>query len=342
MRIKLPVKIILSVVLVQAFMLLLIVVNSVRLINTSHESIIEQYIRETNQLLSVSLQPGLISHNPALINNILSLVEKNQNLVYVSVYDRNEKLLAHQGGQEKTLAGLPQQHDTSFKQALSDNVFDSVHELIFNGKKIGDLHIGYSVALIKQYGSKTSRQNTLLAVIGLVFSIGVAILLGIVLTRNLRILEEGALALEQGQLDHRIKLDSNDEISDVAQSINKLAQHLQKTQSSLQDERLALEKEANRLETLLNGVNAVLLEVDPDTNDFIYVSEGGHELLGYPVEQWLQPGFWINHIHPEEHEWVIKTILQHNQQPGDYTLDYRMLNNQGEFIWVRSIHSIDF
>lgn len=323
-------------------MLIIIVINSVRLINTSNESIIEQYIGETNQLLAVSLHPGLVSGNPAVINEVLSLLNNNQKLIYVSVYDKKGKLLARHGENRKTFSEHSHQHDSSFHQALTDDIYDTDHDIMLNGKKIGYLHVGYSVAMIKQYVEKASRQNTTLAVIGLLLSIFVSILLGVVLTRNLRILQEGADALERGQLEHRIRLNSNDEINDVARSFNKLAEHLQKTQSSLQNERQALEKEANRLETLLNGVNAVLLEVDPDTNNFIYVSEGAYELLGFPVEQWLQPEFWIKHIHPDEHDWVFQTIMQHNQQPGDYTIDYRMMNYLGDYVWVRSIHSIDF
>lgn len=341
-RLKLPVKIVISVVLVQAFMLILIVINSVRLINTSHASIMEQYISETNQLLSVSLQPGLITHDVALINDVLSLLEKKNNLIYVSVYDYKGRLLAHHGEDSQASANQLKKYDTTFKEALNDNVFDIKHEINLYGQKLGYLYAGYSVAQIKEYSSKTTRQNTILAIVGLMLSILVSVFLGIVLTRNLNILEQGAHALERGQLDHRITLESNDEINDVAQSFNRLALHLQKTQTSLQEERIALEKEANRLETLLNGVNAVLLDVNPETNDFTYVSEGAHELLGFPVDKWLEANFWLKHIHPDEQGWVIKTIMQHNQQPGDYTLDYRMLNDHGDYIWVRSIHSIDF
>lgn len=341
MRIKLPVKIILSVVAVQAIMLVLLVANSVRLINTSHASILEQYIDETSQLLTVSLQPGLISHDVALLKDVLSLLEEKHNLVYVTVYDHSGQLLASLGSEPEKYPTTQSQHDKTFSDALDDGVFDTKREISLYGQKLGVLHLGYSVEQIKQYSEQATRQNTILAITGLILLILVSVFLGIALTRNLHTLGEGARALEKGQLEYRIKLDSNDEISDVAASFNKLALHLQKTQDSLQEERTALEKETKKLETLLNGVNAVLLEVNPKTNDFIYVSDGAYELLGYPVEEWLQAGFWIKHIHMDEHDWVIKTIMQHNQQPGDYTLDYRMLNIHGEYIWVRSIHSID-
>ena len=341
MRLRLPTKIILSVVLVQAFMLVLLVGNSVRLINTSHASIMEQYIKDTNQLLSISLQPGLITLDIALINDALALLEKRHNLSYVTVYDYNEQLLAQLGQDKRQITDHDREHDKSFSDALADGIYDIQHEIHLYGQKLGVLHVGYSVAQVKHYSEQTIKQNTILAIIGLALSILVSIFLGIFLTRNLHILEEGAYALERGQLEHRIKLESSDEISDVAKSFNKLASHLQHTQTSLSEERIALEKEANKLETLLNGVNAVLLNVNPQTNDFIYVSDGAHELLGYPIEKWLEPGFWIKHIHPDEHDWVIKTIMQHQQQPGDYTLDYRMLNVHGDYIWVRSIHSID-
>ena len=333
----------LSVVIAQAIMLVLLVANSVRLINTSHAEIMEQYITESSQLLSSSLQPGLIAHDVALINDALSLMENKPNLAYVIVYDNKGKILSKIRGSKLDIDNhKPQPHDTSFNDALSDNIYDIKHEIKLFGQHLGTLHIGYSTEQIKTFSEQTIQQNTFLAIIGLLLSIFISIFIGFILTRNLRTLEEGAQALESGQLDHRIELDSNDEIGDVAQSFNKLARHLQLTQQSLSDERAFQETEANRLETLLNGVNAVLLEIDPNTNKFTYVSEGSYELLGYQVEEWLQPDFWIQHIHPDDHSWVIKTIMQHNQQPGDYNIDYRMLNIHDEYIWVRSIHTIEF
>lgn len=343
MRIKLSTRIMLSVVIAQAIMLVLLVANSVRLTNTSHAEIMEQYIGESSQLLSLSLQPGLIAHDIALINDSLTLLENKPNLAYVVVFDGQGNMLSKRGYAEDVFNNIKNLvQDKTFKDALSDNIFDLKHEINLFGQHLGTLYIGYSIEKIKKFSDQTIKQNTFLAITGLLLSIIISIFIGFILTRNLRTLEEGAQALESGKLDYRIELDSNDEISDVAHSFNKLARHLQLTQQSLHEERAALETEANRLETLLNGVNAVLLEIDPATNNFTYVSDGAFDLLGYQVEEWLQAGFWIQHIHPDDHSWVIKTIMQHNQQPGDYNIDYRMRNTHDEYVWVRSIHTIEF
>ncbi|MGD8524944.1 MAG: EAL domain-containing protein [Thioalkalispiraceae bacterium] len=342
MRIKLSTRIMLSVVIAQAIMLVLLVANSVRLINTSHAEIMEQYITESSQLLSLSLQPGLIAHDIALINDAISLLENKPNFAYLIVYDSQGNILSKKLSNNMRLENyLSRPQDQSFEDALTDNIYDIQHEIHLFGQHLGTLSIGYSLNKILEFSRQTRQQNTFLAIIGLLLSIIISIFLGLLLTRNLRTLEDGARALQSGQLDYRIKLDSNDEIGDVAQSFNQLAQHLQSTQKSLDTERAALETEANRLETLLNGVNAVLLEIDPDTHNFSYASEGSFELLGYQAEEWLQPGFWIQHIHPEDHNWVIKTIMQHNQQPGDYSIDYRMRHINGDYLWVRSIHTIE-
>ena len=332
----------LSMVIAQAIMLVLLIANSVRLINTSHAEIMNQYITESSQLLSLSLQPGLIAHDIALINDALSLLENKPNLAYIAVFDSKGNILATKGEIKQDInSNKSWKYDNSIIEAQSDDIYDIKHEINVFNQYLGTLHIGYSIKQIKNFSAQTAQQNTLLAVIGLILSILISVFIGFILTRNLHTLKEGAQALESGQLDHRIELDSSDEIGDVAKSFNKLAKHLQQTQKSLKDERTSLETEANRLETLLNGVNAVLLEIDPNTNDFIYVSEGAHDLLGYQVKEWLQPDFWIQHIHPDDHGLVVKTIMQQNQQPGDYNVDYQMRNIHDEYVWVRSIHTID-
>ena len=50
-----------------------------------------------------------------------------------------------------------------------------------------------------------------------------------------------------------------------------------------------------RCHFLINGLDAILWEADPNTLQFSFGSERAEAILGYPVEQWLkEPNFWVD------------------------------------------------
>jgi diguanylate cyclase (GGDEF)-like protein/PAS domain S-box-containing protein len=336
MRLRLSSRFILSIVLIEAVMLSLLVWNSVRLISSSHAELLEQYVREQSALLALSLQPGLASRDRALLQDALSLLENNPDIIYVRVSDHRGSLLAQRGN-----TAYAHEADNSYADALQDGVFDIKRPIYLTGQLLGHLGVGYSIDHVRQLTAKTRQQNMLLAGTELVLSLSLAILLGLFLTRNLRKLEHGAEALGRDEFSHRITIDSNDEIGDVAHAFNRLAARLESTRESLRQEHQQLERESRRMETLLNSINAVVLEADPVNLKLRYVSQEAEKLLGYPVEDWLAPGFWPEHLHPDDQEWVRRSLQDHGRSQGEYSLDYRLQHRNGDYVWVRSIYNIE-
>ena len=46
---------------------------------------------------------------------------------------------------------------------------------------------------------------------------------------------------------------------------------------------------------LINSLDGIVWEADGETFQFKFVSPQAERILGYPIEQWLQPNFWMNH-----------------------------------------------
>ena len=343
MRLRLSTKLVISIVLVQAVMLGILVWNSARQFSSSHAELLQQHSDDKSKLLATTLAPALAANDRTNIHDILTLLEGSQNLIYVVVYN-NSKILMGRIGNTQTLfitADKSQLDDQHYQTAKKDGVYDIERKVYLADQHIGTIFAGYSNKQIEQLASKTRLQNATIAAIAILISTLLSIVLGLFLTRNLRKLEEGAHALIDGKLSHRIQIKSKDEIGDLSLSFNLMAHHLEDTQNTLKQKHLALEKETHRMETLLNNINAVIFEVSPERRRFTYVSQEAENLLGYTNAEWLAPDFWHNHIHPDDSNWLEHVIKQQMQDKGEFSMDFRMLHRSGDYLWIRSIHNIE-
>ncbi len=338
-RIRLSSRLILGVVLIEALMLSILVWNSVRLINSSHAELLEQSTHEQSLLLANSLAPGLAAHDRALLQDVLNLLRDKRNLAYAAVYDRHGKELAAIGS--PPAFGASHHYDHSYREATEDGVFDIVHGISVAGQHLGELRAGYSVNGVENLTRQTRWQNTIIAAIELLLTITATILLGLVLTRHLRRLETGARALQDGEFEHRIDIRSKDEIGDLARAFNNLAEHLERTQAALNREHAAVDREKRHLDTLLNSIDAVIWEANPETGRYTYVSREAEAMLGFPVSAWLDPQFRTKHIHPDDSNWVLREYENHAVQTGSFSLDYRMFHSSGRSVWVRDLCSCE-
>jgi len=335
LRLRLSTRIIISLVLILAMMLFAITWNSVRLINTSHSELLEESIDAETKLLANSLAAGLAIKDRAILEDVLSLLVSNKHYVYIVVYDISGNLMATLGKPTNSVL------DTSYSDALKDGVYDVESKIVLAGQLLGTVRIGYSLDSVNQIVSATKNQNTAIAMLGLLLCVLVTIVLSLYMTRNLRKLEEGAHALQRGELDYRINIKSHDEIGDVARSFDELAEHLSDTRNMLDRKHSELQRETRYLQTLLNGIDAVVIEAKLPEFRFSYVSQEAENLLGYPVADWLKPNFWREHIYPEDQAWMEKSLDDNSKQDGSFMVDFRMVHELGHLIWVRAINNVE-
>ncbi len=70
---------------------------------------------------------------------------------------------------------------------------------------------------------------------------------------------------------------------------------------------------------------------------FRYVGPQAEDLLGYPLEQWYQPGFWEAHLHPDDRDEAIRFCIEACLQGKDHTFEYRMVGADGRVVWVLDV-----
>ena len=91
---------------------------------------------------------------------------------------------------------------------------------------------------------------------------------------------------------------------------------------------------------LMNDIDAIVWEADLPTLQASFISTSVEKILGYPQDNWFQPNFWPDHIHPDDRERVISLVKNQVVLQQDYELEYRMLKANGSTIWLRDVAHI--
>jgi PAS domain S-box-containing protein len=109
------------------------------------------------------------------------------------------------------------------------------------------------------------------------------------------------------------------------------------------DATLALRESEERYRSLVDRLpGAVFLSEPDDLEKSIYISQKIKDLLGYSQDEWLSTVLWKDCIHPDDRDFVF-TENKHANETGDpFRREYRLLNKEGGYIWIREESSLIF
>ncbi len=103
----------------------------------------------------------------------------------------------------------------------------------------------------------------------------------------------------------------------------------------------ALSNSRKRYEVLVNSIEGIVWEAEPDTLKTNFVSKKIEDVLGYPAEAWTSnPSFWVEKLHPDDRDWVTNYCLNESARKRDHKMEYRMIAADGRTVWVRDIVSV--
>ena len=284
---------------------------------------------QQNRLLVSSLTPALASHDRALLKDTLSLLNVQQDVIYAEVFNRNNKLMSAVGD---LLHGTQDLHDSSFVEAVTDGIFDTVADISLAGQHLGTLHIGYSTKHIESLIAESKRQSMIIAAIALLLSLGVTLTVGIFLSSNMRRLKDGATIMRDGNLRHRIDMVESEEMGDVAHALNQLADHLLKSTEQLQ-------RDNHYLDTLLNGINAIVWEADAKSGLITFVSTEWEKVTGFTSDEWVDIDFLIEHTYLDDKAAIRFCFEKVSDIADESNMEFRLINHKGDQVWLRNMVS---
>lgn len=95
-----------------------------------------------------------------------------------------------------------------------------------------------------------------------------------------------------------------------------------------------------RFRDIVNTTDGIVWEADARTFDFTFISRQAERLLGYPIADWLRPGFWVDNLHPDDREWAPAYCLSCTERMMPHDFEYRFMAQDGRTVWLHDIVTV--
>ena len=101
-----------------------------------------------------------------------------------------------------------------------------------------------------------------------------------------------------------------------------------------------LKASEQRFRDLVNTTDGIVWEADARTFQFTFISEKAVKLLGFPAADWLEPGFWISRLHPEDATWAPEFCASCTGRLEPHDFNYRFIAQDGRTVWLHDIVTV--
>lgn len=88
---------------------------------------------------------------------------------------------------------------------------------------------------------------------------------------------------------------------------------------------------------LLESTKAIPWKIEWSTLTFAYIGPQIEQLLGWEPSSWVSVEDWASRMHPDDRAWVVDFCVAQSQAGTDHEADYRALNKDGEYVWIRDV-----
>ncbi|MDH5218854.1 MAG: ATP-binding protein, partial [Gammaproteobacteria bacterium] len=187
---------------------------------------------------------------------------------FVTITDNEGKTLVKTNKDEQQNSTQHEDHLLIKKTLIGD---ESLH--------IGEIEIGFSRQAAQEKLDTALSNQIRIGLISLIFAMLIAYMLGTVLTRRLKLLEQGASTIRRGDLGFQIEASGQDEIGRTATAFNMMSQHV----NELYNE----QEKVNSLLTILNNAQTRYIQSDNQhaifeelLDDIISITKSEYGFLG--------------------------------------------------------------
>lgn len=102
----------------------------------------------------------------------------------------------------------------------------------------------------------------------------------------------------------------------------------------------ALNASEQRFRDIVNTTDGIVWEADATTFTFTFISQQAERLLGYPADDWLKPGFWVENLHPDDKVWAPEYCASYTKRVEPHDFEYRFIAKDGRTVWLHDIVTV--
>ena len=216
-------KTILGVGLIEAVLLLILILTSLKLLRTTKEEELIKQANNTAMLFATTTKDAVLATDLAALESFVSEVMKNDSLLYARVVSDSAGQLAYK---DKNSANIGTFKKDSSIAAVNDGIYDTSAEIVESGYTYGRVELGFSIDEIDSLIAKASSKTLAIAVLELLLSALFSFILGVYLTRQLKELKHASKAITKGDFGLSIPVKGQDELADTAKAFNSMSVQL--------------------------------------------------------------------------------------------------------------------
>jgi diguanylate cyclase (GGDEF)-like protein/PAS domain S-box-containing protein len=213
---------------VNVMMLALLIINGISIMENRLNEQARIHLEEQKQLLNAALSVPLAAGQRQALSEILERVRRDDGIVYLLLFDRDEKLVASAGWDHvnplpaATGKGALVGHGAGQSRHLYSEM-----DVEAGGRKLGRLHFGLSTAFMQAARGELVRENLVIGAVVLALGILSTIALSYWLTGSLSELTRASERLAEGDLNVRLPVEGGDEVGRLTHAFNAMAAALQ-------------------------------------------------------------------------------------------------------------------
>ena len=91
-----------------------------------------------------------------------------------------------------------------------------------------------------------------------------------------------------------------------------------------------------RYRKLIEGIDHAVGWTMNEALQFTFISRQAEEMFGFPLQQFLEPGFWESHLHPGDRQAMLDIFRRALAEGVDFAANHRMLATEGRTFWFHT------
>ncbi len=183
-----------------------------------------------------------------------------------------------------------------------------------------------------------NKTTLLLITVGIIFTVVtsfIALLLGKWTAKPLVKLTNIVQKIGEGHLNTRISDVTKDEIGALANAFNNMVDKLAQESEMRKQVEKELRKSEEKYRILTEIAPVIIYQTDKD-GKCVYANPTWCKHTGLTLEETLGDG-WLNGLHPDDKEMIFDNWNKMVKSDGEWGIEYRLLNKNGDTIWIYGI-----